>query len=69
MANTKKLTRPQRVAAKRKSRRALKESYAALTREERKKFRKAKAEDKKTFTVWKREQEAEKKKAAEKPAT
>jgi len=62
MANTKKLTRQERKASKRKSRRALKDKWSNLPFKKRKEYRKAYKSDKKTFTVWLREKEAEAKK-------
>jgi hypothetical protein len=59
MANTKKLTRDERKSAKRKARRALKEKWNTLAYKSRKEYRKAYKSDKKTFTVWLREKEAE----------
>jgi hypothetical protein len=55
MSNTKKLTREQRKAAKRKARRALKDKWEKLSFQARKEYRKAKKGDKKTFTAWLRE--------------
>ncbi len=63
MANTKKLTREQRIAAKRKSRRALSDRWEKLPFKGKKEYRKAKKSDKKTFTVWLREKEAAAKQA------
>jgi len=63
MANTRKLTKEQRQAAKRKSRRSLKQKWEKLTFQGKKEFRKAKKSDKKTFTVWLREKEAAAKQA------
>jgi hypothetical protein len=62
MANTKKLTRQERKDAKRKSRRALKEKWNTLSFKNRKEYRKAYKSDKKNFTAWLREKEAEAKK-------
>jgi hypothetical protein len=56
MANTSKLSRTDRNAKKRESRRALKAKWAGLTFQERREFHKAE----KKFTVWLREQEAKK---------
>jgi|GEM_PF-2961395 len=64
MANTKKLPRQERKAKKRQARRALKEKWAALTRQERKEF----AKSEKPFTVWLREREAAKKESGTAPA-
>lgn len=69
MANTKKLTMEQRAAAKRKSRRALQAKWLGLSNKLRKEYRKAKKSDKKTFTAWLREKEAEARKAQEAPKT
>ncbi|MFH1437162.1 MAG: hypothetical protein ABIJ56_15755 [Pseudomonadota bacterium] len=64
MANTKKLTREQRKATKRKARRALKSTFGSLSYKDRKAFHKAKKSDKKTFTGWLREKEEAAKEAA-----
>jgi hypothetical protein len=63
MANTRKLTKEQRQAAKRKSRRSLKQKWEKLAFQGKKEYRKAKKSDKKTFTVWLREKEAAAKQA------